>query len=97
MLADRFVMADVQVMEFVLAVITDQSRGLLEMRRLELHFSFGAVAMGLLVARHQRLGEQAADAFAATEAQITGPRGQALAGNHSDTTFSPPGEKAPSA
>lgn len=53
--------------------------------------------MGLLVARHQRLGEQAADAFAATEAQITGPRGQALAGNHSDTTFSPPGEKAPSA
>ena len=51
----RLVVSDVQIMEFVAAIITDQPRRLLEMRRLEIHDGFGAVAVRLLAPRHQRL------------------------------------------
>ena len=51
----RLVMADMQIVEFAAAVIADQARHLLEMRRLEIHDGLGAVAMRLLAARHQRL------------------------------------------
>ena len=75
--AVRRVVGDMQVMKLVAAIVTDQARRLLEMRRLEVHEGRGAIAKGLLAPRHQALGEQAADGLAAVKAQMARPRGQA--------------------
>ena len=68
MFAMRLVVAEMQVMKLVAAIVADKARRLLEMRRLEIHERAGAVAEGLLTPRHQALGEQAADGFAAVKA-----------------------------
>ena len=69
MAADLLVMGDVEIMEFGAVVIADQPRRLLEMGRVEVHPRGRRIAEGLLAARDQRLGEQAADRLAAEQAQ----------------------------
>ena len=67
-LAQGFVMRDVEIVEFGAAVVADQAGHLLKMLRLEFHDRGHAAAMRLLPPRDQRLAKQAADGFAADKA-----------------------------
>ena len=64
-----------QEMELVPVIVERQAGGLLEGLGREIQFCLGAERKMLLPARHQRLLEEAADRFAADEAQIARPRG----------------------
>ncbi|MEJ1970336.1 MAG: hypothetical protein WDN03_17165 [Rhizomicrobium sp.] len=77
MAAMGVVMGDVQIVEFRAAVVADQARRLLVVRRRDVEPRRCGVAEILLPPRHQRLLEHAADALAAVEAQVPRPRRQA--------------------
>ena len=68
-LADRVVVADVQIVQLGAIVVADQPSGLLEVLRLEVQHGGGRVAVRLLATGDQRLGEHAAQALAAMETQ----------------------------
>ena len=77
MLAERFVVRKMEIMELRAVVVADEPRSLLEMLRLEFDDRGRAETMRLLTPGDERLRERAAERFAAKETQAARPRREA--------------------